>query len=453
MYTLVVICYLILAAYYLGYFTRGRRLLNPGALFVFSQLVVFTGTLSLTEPGIVADEAYLVVMLIGLLTFVMGSVIVSLLMPISRSKVKQWWASEQKVENQELFNSKLYGLLIVCILISSVYYYFVGRILFIEAFLSLISGQGQLDDVAGMRLDAYAGDRYLAPGYVNQFKNVLLPLLLAFLGARYILLKRKSDLWTALFLSPFSLIFLVGTGQRAAFFWVFCILSIFFWGVLPRKSGRRANILLMMGAVLLLSILTVILGRVSQDANPLSSLFERIFHDNQISGVVAFRYLYDLPTCWGSEWGERLVGLLPGYRGSTLDNDIFSIMYVSRRGTSPPTIWGSAWYNFGYIGVIVFGFSLGTIYQLIYRRLLSKPRTLFRQLIYAAFTIILGLWLAGGPDTLANTGLVTICMLKFLLTISTRRFSGNALWRRNGNLSSSAPTLYYEMPPETTPSA
>jgi oligosaccharide repeat unit polymerase len=420
---LITLLYALVFFYYWFIYLKGRRLLNPGALFALSQLVMFAGTLNLLDETNSADQLHLYVMLLGLFFFVSGNLSAQSILPVSRTKVRNWWSSATKVEDNVAFNLKFYGLIALCVAISAAYYYFVGHIFFLSALTALIRGEGVLDDAAGMRLEAYAGERYLAPGYVNQFKNMILPLLTGFAGARYILLKKRSDLCLTLLISPLSLIFLIGTGQRGALFIMICIISIFFWAILPRKSSRRTNFILILGATIVFFSLTAILGRSSPDSSPLTSLTGRLLYDNQLSSVIAFRYLYDLPTCWGSEWSERILGLLPGNRGSSLDNDIFSLMFVSRRGTSPPSVWGSIWYNFGIMGVIGVGFILGACCHLIYLRLFRKPKTMLRVLTYAALSAILGFWVAGGPDALANLGIGAVCALKIILSLKPSRKS------------------------------
>src|SRR5699024_10242802 len=126
---------------------------------------------------------------------------------------------------------------------------------------------------------------------------------------------------------------------------------------LPRR-------VMLFGIVAFLSVIivtTFALGRAAlQDGasvfshitSALNQFALRISTANQSSGVIGFRHIYDLgPLNDGSEWAQSLAGILPGQRGSTLQNEIFEIRYGSDRGTSPPSIWGSIFYNFGPIGV------------------------------------------------------------------------------------------------------
>jgi hypothetical protein len=86
---------------------------------------------------------------------------------------------------------------------------------------------------------------------------------------------------------------------------------------------------------------------------------------------------------------------------------------------------------------------MGVICHWIYCRLLSKPKTLFRTLVYAAVTVILGIWTVGGPDALANVGLLTVVILKIMMTVSYRFRPVKAQpWSKTQNLQLPLPRPY-----------
>lgn len=100
-----------------------------------------------------------------------------------------------------------------------------------------------------------------------------------------------------------------------------------------------------------------------------------------------------------------------------LDHQIYAVMYGTDRGTAPVSLWGSAWYNFGWAGITVLPYFLALLYQGVYARFVRKRKTLFRTLIYSGLTVVLGLWAVGGPLTLANTGLLAIILLDLLVRV------------------------------------
>jgi hypothetical protein len=99
--------------------------------------------------------------------------------------------------------------------------------------------------------------------------------------------------------------------------------------------------------------------------------------------------------------------------------DIFELLYGGRGGTAPPSLWGSVWYNFGPLGVLMIPALMGWLYHRLYASLFSSPKTLARVMIYAGATMILGLWIIGGPETLFNRGLITVFLMKLIVTRST----------------------------------
>ena len=54
-----------------------------------------------------------------------------------------------------------------------------------------LSGQSDAD-ITTLRLNSYSGSQYFAPGYVNQFKNVLLPALVVIVITYYSMTKDSS---------------------------------------------------------------------------------------------------------------------------------------------------------------------------------------------------------------------------------------------------------------------
>ncbi len=420
---IITLCYVIIAGTYLLVLTRGRWLLNPAPLWVLAQLVFLSGTIPLIDASIRADVVYLFAMLGGLCFFILGALIVDLGSPHSRAEAKRWLSAPLcRIESGTRFNFLLWVIIALSVAISSAYYRAVGYNLFLEGIVSHLRGDGGLTNVSMLRLYAYSTGPYFAPGYVNQFKNVLLPVLVGYLCARYVLSwqRRRIDLIAIGTLVPLSLLFLLGTGQRAAFVYAALIILVFFMAVLPPKTARRARVVIMVSSVAIFSMSTLILGRggltqiqsTSDIGSLIAQLARRIFLDNQLSGVYGFRYVYVRPVQFGAEWVGSFKDLLPGQGGVRIANEVFAAMYGSLLGTAPLSIWGSLWYNFGVLGVTVFPWLLGMLYQGTYLKLVRGPKTLFRLLMYSATYVLLGMWIASGPDGLVEDGVVTIVILR-----------------------------------------
>jgi oligosaccharide repeat unit polymerase len=326
------------------------------------------------------------------------------------------------------FNVLILSIISVSVIVCFAYYRAVGYNLFMMGIVSFITGRGGVNDATTLRVQAYSGSQYFAPGYVNQFKNVLFPLLLSYLFARYILLRRRTDLFIVIALFPLCLVFLLGTGQRGAMFLASVTAVLFFMACLPRKPKRIVigAVAVMLCAALLLS--TLILGRTvsrvqgSKDVAALGTeVVDRFSSGNQVSAINGFRYIYEQPLHYGlGEWVYAFKGLIPGHEEGRvgLANELFRQTYGSARGTSPASIWGEAWYEFGIGGVLGLAFILGMLYHAVYASLCRGEKTLSRLLVYAALTQILGMWATGGPESVFNVGLISVLVLMALMKAS-----------------------------------
>lgn len=423
-----VVVYIFVILIYFFILNRGYHLLNPASLFVFTQTIMFLGSLRFLDLHLEEDRVHLVVMVQGIIVFIAGIMLRRQLSATNKSK--RYWRSSplECVENSQSFNLLLSCIIVFSVLISILFYIAVGYNIFLQGVQSLLAGStSSTESVTNLRLNTYAGERYFAPGYVNQFKNFLLPLLIGYLFARYIYTRQKQDLVMALVLAPLSLMFLLGTGQRSGLFLVMLMVVLFF-NSLPtlriQKVVRKVNVSLLIVGTLFFLISTVILGRSVVSINSwgdwlivLSEGGQRIFQVNQEVGVEGFRFVFDRPTQSGGEWLQRVIRLLPGAGGgSTLDNELHAHMYGSPRGTAPVSLWGSIWYNFGAIGVVTVPLLMGYFYQSVYLRLLSKPKTLFRLLIYSGICVPLGLWVSAGPDFLADVGILAIITMRLMVS-------------------------------------
>ena len=253
-------------------------------------------------------------------------------------------------------------------------------------------------------------------GYVYQFRVILLPLItfyLIFSGNRSL---RKFGL-VAL---PFMLLFVLGTGQRGGFVLAIAslIVALTNINVFYKKRTGRAIVFFLLAAIALFAIMTVFNGRVQDGQNVIQSIVSRIFNANQGSGIVAWRYIMTQECQMGLDWLMSVLDILPGKNNYTdLAYRIFEIMYGSTRGTAPPCIWGSVYYNFGWIGVMIFPCILGYFLDYLYCRLVSRPINVLRIFCYSFMYVAISSWVAGTIMQLFNQGFITIAILSFLLHI------------------------------------
>lgn len=424
----VSIVFFLVAAIFL-WRSRGRWLLNPVPLAVAGQVLMFAGSIPLMDASIEADRVHALIMLWALVTFIAGATIADMVFP-QRHRAA-WFAEPTRIDESVTFQWVARTLVAVSLGVTLAYYLAVGANIFIQSALSYLStGQG-LENAIVLREEFYAGETYFAPGYVNQFKNILLPLFTVYYVLRASLEKRPLDRLIAIVLVPASIVALLGTGQRGAFADAVVMAMFFGAAALPKRLARRYAIVLMTGGLLLFGTATLFLGRSLRGPNSGSrstvaavalEVWQRAVWGNQASSVVGFRYVYDRPTVWGSDWFYSVTALVPrnifpNKKVPTLQIDIFEVLYNSRGGTAAASLWGSTWYNFGPLGVLIFPFLLGVIYQRIHARAIAGPKLLSRIGVYTGITIVMGLWLVSGPETLFNRGLVALLVLAFLIRL------------------------------------
>lgn len=392
---------------------RQTGTLTANALFVYAQAIMAAGTLPQLDPALKADTAHSYIIVYSTLAYMVISGVLLLHHPRRSNGVAS--ASHKNAPVQLSKPSATIGLLIaLSVLITIVYYWAVGYSALLEGINNTLSGGSR--DIAGQRLASYSGKRYLFPGYVNQFKNVLLPSLAVITFTFWIRSKRRRPYLRMILLSCVTVFGLLGTGQRGALIQFAVVITLYlylFYGRRLPKSALRVGL----GTLSLVVLATISLGRsnvaLTRGASSgkrvvaaLSELGARVFHDQQLSSLTGFRYIYRQPVQWGQEWATALAGLLPGQGGSDLSNRIFSVLYGSNRGTSPPSIWGSVYHNFGWPGVILFPALLAVVLVVVtHAATQSQPRTSMELIGIAGVSSTLGLWAAGSPDYLFNSGL------------------------------------------------
>lgn len=403
----------VLIAFVLYFFTviRSTGLLNANSLFVYVQTVLALGTFRLLDTRVEADYVHGILVAWAILSYLTVSTVVMLTNPPLLRKKGKWTPPLAPVRALRP-TATTWIVLAFCILIVIIYYRGVGSSALIEGVRNTLTGGDA--DIAGIRLSAYAGDQYLAPGYVNQFKNALLPALVAVFITYWVQMGQKRPLLTA-FLVGFTIFGLVGTGQRGAFIHVSAAVAVYLY-LLAGNRFNRSTLLIGFGAVGVLLVATLALGRGSTESGPGASfidqitlagtdLISRFLEQQQNGGITAFRYVYEQPIQWGGEWWAAFTGLLPGAGGTDLPSRVFETVYGSTRGTISPSIWGSVYHNFGWFGIIVIPGLMAFVIGMVARLGgLDRPRNTLELFGIAGVAATLGLWAAGTPVTPLNNG-------------------------------------------------
>ncbi|WP_082517592.1 oligosaccharide repeat unit polymerase [Variovorax sp. Root318D1] len=404
----------------------------PVKLFIFFNGVMGLGILFALDFNDPADIAHGAIVLVSALVYGLSSIYFSSRFSLSRNWHRFFSEVDIGQRKGDFYLSiALYAISGVAVCL---YFYLVGYNVILTSLTSSLSAS----DVKDLRLASYAGDDYYAPGYFNQFKNILFPI--AFLALSFNLKKRiksrKIFVPVVIVLMAPVILGLMGTGQRA-FLVGFVIVSMVFLAIASSRRfviKRAALVAIALVFVFLFSISSYLLGR-SEDfsiGSSLEALAVRLFSDNQISALVGFRYIYEQAVQFGGEWLTDILGILPGeYKGSDLANRVHALLYGSDRGTSPVSLWGSVYYNWGWFGIFLFPPVLSFAYCIISKRFLKRTNHTSLEIAgYAFLFYILGAWIASGPMQLVNNGLVACVLLIFGLRFQ-RGWRGRGFVERN----------------------
>ncbi len=391
-------------------FWRYKRV-NPVFWFIGFQWLMATGTFALADFTQRADRFYAFLFFVALGSYVATAWYFWTVFGMGRV-CRQFWNKPIKLDTPPA-HWGAWAVLIVSVLVTTAYYRAVGG----NILLNLLSGT-KIDDYSSARLATYSGDTYFAPGYVNQFKNVLLPLTVSIVAGWAWLRRSRLALYTVVVLGGGgATLALLGTGQRAYLMFAYAALL---FGVSSVKSLKLRSIAIpSLGVFVLFAFLTSFYqARNLENAdNPITALvlksFERFFVVEQTGALGAFRYLYTQESVYFSEWADQIRGVIPGMHGSTLQHDLFALVHGTDRGTEAYAILAGFYYNGGVVAVPACFGLLAVAHGLLYRRFLLGKRTIYRSFTYAALFLYLSIFVSGGLDTLINNGVLTFIL--FLL--------------------------------------
>ncbi|MDT0183367.1 O-antigen polymerase [Microbacterium sp. ARD31] len=399
---------------------RHRGLFNVDAIFVWFQWTMAVGAVLVVDLDEPLAARFLVLSILPLAIYCLTSFVL-------------FWRSTRTDGERETHPRGgrvlpmtgvemrwAWGIFLVSAVITIAYFVAVGYNVFLLGIRGLFTGE--TFDYTTLRLESYAPSRYLFPGYVNQFRNVLLPATALALAWNAYRDRHRLRHVLAAFFGAASLVSLMGTGQRGAFVLFLLVTIVFLRWAIALRFGRP----LLIGALVAVPALffaTLLLGRSQADIEEGGSRFgavatigqellERFFIVNQRSGYDAVIFIQDRSTVWGQEWLQGIAGLTPWSSGSPLAKQVFEHLYGSDRGTSPITLWGSVYYNFWWWGVVLVPILLALATAWLVRRIERTPSTSALESVgMAGVTIVLGTWVAGAPDQMVNNGLVAFAVL------------------------------------------
>jgi hypothetical protein len=168
--------------------------------------------------------------------------------------------------------------------------------------------------------------------------------------------------------------------------------------------------------VLVFSSFSNALGRIGEDGflAGILELGKRLFVDNQIGTVQAFRYIGQLEIEYGYQWMQIIVGYIPGVPGSDLVNRVHEYMYGSIRGTVPLAMWASIYHNFGLIGIPVALVLILKVIELSRQLLANIQKNEFWVMWMSFFCFYVAVLPSSEPFQIVNNGLLGLILLFYI---------------------------------------
>ena len=418
-YLALIIYTVIIVPYFIVYSKKNR--ITPVSTFLFFQMIMFYGMCFSTQGRTYSAHKLQYLYCIAMTCFVLGvetSKKAKFIIGVRGSEQINLYDKNRGFEDKEttpIQKMIIWTIIILSIVLCTLLFARNGGNIFVLAFINFINkNYSSLSDLRKNYVDVSG------IGYIYQFRVILLPIL-----SSYVLFVEKTKTSRLITVPVYGLMvaFLLGTGQRNAF--VFYCFLMMIYIVMMRKEynmtiiSKSKMMAIAFLALTFLVILTIGNGRVdgaNKVGGALASLIRRVFLVDQESAIVGFEYMDSQETVWGYDWWKMLEQMLPGKSDYVpVANISYYIVYGTYRGTNPPCLWGSAWYNFWIFGVTVFPFVVGMMYERLHRTTLEfKGKDRLYLLIYAGLCTYLGVWTSGTLMTLFNNGVITLLILRWL---------------------------------------
>lgn len=407
---IVYLIYYIIAVSYIIYSAK-KCFITPNLIFVAAQLAMFTGIITYVNVDLEADRQLIYIYLITLVCFIISSIFHYSRYGISRKKV----CTSREEDLTQTQSAIIWIMVIISVIACSYFFSVAGGNVFLNSIQSFF-GSGEYSTKYGRKnILGISG-----VGYIYQLRVVILPILTTYLISTGTMRPKKI----AWIIFPFMIILLLGTGQRGGFvmFMIIWVIALLYINRYYQENNLKKIICLGVLFFLVFAFITVLNGRVQNDGSVIGAMMNRILDDNQACAVYGFRYIVEQPTQWGKDWLAQMMDVLPGKNEyQALSVRIFAIMNGgSTAGTAPACIWGSAFYNWSWIGITVFPMLLAHFYAYMYNRFIQKKSNRLRLFLYAGIFVVLGMWIADGPMVLFNQGFVTIVLMGWLIKFSRK---------------------------------
>ena len=281
-----------------------------------------------------------------------------------------------RVDSGPAERATLKALLVVSGVVCLLFVYVVLSNSIIAALLSIASLSGEANLLEARKAITAGSEGYLAPGYVKQFRDIIIPIALIAMMLTTTKLRRSPAVWFGFVTATMAMLI---SGQRLVFVVFFLALlfgAYYVRQITGRRLGapqrtRRAVWLAVPLLLVLYGLLTVLLGRARADlttsqmvAEIFINLFDRVLFAAPRENLLTYPVWQALGPTAGESWFADLGAVLPGIDES-LSNVLHSAAGGSWLGNSPlglpPDIW-LAWGTPGLVLVpFLFAFAVGLL--------------------------------------------------------------------------------------------
>ena len=243
-----------------------------------------------------------------------------------------------------------------------------------------------------LRLGFSTGEEgYSAPGYIKQFRDILLPL-----SAFFVLFAvRRSDarmLLTFAVIVPVVALLMISSGERGPV--VLFLLGVTYSALLSVRVGIASQ-----RAILVPLLITFAVGAAAFSALT-STYTNRNYEDSSVGGIFLDRIVTTVPAengasyyIWagggayiGEGWLSELGSILPGKR-VVLSNVLHEELGGGDKGNSVLGMWADVFFNFGWAFGIVASFFIGVFFA-FYGHWVNS------QYLRSPATAVCGLWIS-----------------------------------------------------------
>lgn len=346
--------------------------------FVILQLASYVAGAGLVFAADQSPEAQSVFLMAGLALisasggFAVGAALLKRKYPenYSHNNLIQWdfGSGEEK---------SIYWGLAICTLVCG---FFSFQVLSSDAVGNLITqvfqfpGEEEGSFLHARKLITTGGEGYFAPGFVKQFRDNLMPILLCAI----ILISRRKRLNSAqvalvLAASVMAVLAMLLAGVRSNLLLLFMALFIAqvqaqgAYGRIERPGGRvggrrsLSSLIFLVIALVVYGALTAMLGRIQSDGSvgvlavdAITNLFDRVVMAVPRENISSYPFWVHLGPSYGSYWLADLGGILPGANGVGLSNMLHQYNGGSLEGNSSLGMPIEVWLNWGWSGLLIF---------------------------------------------------------------------------------------------------